>query len=411
MSDVLERLLAPVTIGQFRSDHAGRRHLRVHRGDPHYYDAWFPAVALDALLAAVAVRPSELELMHGGAPVPVEEFTRLRTLRKGERERELDLGRVFEHYARGATIYIDRLDHHDARIAELCRALDHAFTCSLLKASVLATPRGSQGFAVHFDTHDVLVLQIAGRKQWHLHEAAVPLSAYFQEYRLAEPPPAHSHVDSFVLAPGDLLYMPRGLVHEARAVDGEPSLHITISLAVHTWCEYLETLVESAAARDERFAAELPAELLDAAAALPVEHAECYAALLSELLDGPLALAALDDLQRGFAVSRRAARRGTLADLDALAMAEAEARLAARPGVPHVLAGDRETVEVVAPERTLRWPASHREALRCALSGEVFPAGALPGLAPRASVELARSLIAAGLVVGAGRPAVAGGGS
>ena len=53
----------------------------------------------------------------------------------------------------------------------------------------------------------------------------------------------------FVLHPGDLLYLPRGYVHEA-AANAEPSLHITLGLAPHrgtywmreciaVWCLWL----------------------------------------------------------------------------------------------------------------------------------------------------------------------------
>jgi ribosomal protein L16 Arg81 hydroxylase len=37
------------------------------------------------------------------------------------------------------------------------------------------------------------------------------------------------------MRPGDVLYMPRGYVHEARALESEPSFHVTIALATHDW--------------------------------------------------------------------------------------------------------------------------------------------------------------------------------
>ena len=38
-----------------------------------------------------------------------------------------------------------------------------------------------------------------------------------------------------ILCPGDVLYLPRGYVHEARC-DSSPSFHITVALATHDWC-------------------------------------------------------------------------------------------------------------------------------------------------------------------------------
>jgi hypothetical protein len=37
------------------------------------------------------------------------------------------------------------------------------------------------------------------------------------------------------MRPGDVLYMPRGYVHEARSLESEPSFHVTVALATHDW--------------------------------------------------------------------------------------------------------------------------------------------------------------------------------
>ena len=39
-----------------------------------------------------------------------------------------------------------------------------------VQANAYFTPRDSQGLAVHHDTHDVFVLQLAGTKAWTIHE-------------------------------------------------------------------------------------------------------------------------------------------------------------------------------------------------------------------------------------------------
>ena len=44
-----------------------------------------------------------------------------------------------------------------------------------VQANAYATPAGAQGFAVHHDTHDVFVLQVAGEKRWLVYEPALEL--------------------------------------------------------------------------------------------------------------------------------------------------------------------------------------------------------------------------------------------
>ena len=49
-----------------------------------------------------------------------------------------------------------------------------------------------------------------------------------------------------VLEPGDMLYMPRGWLHQALTSD-EDSLHLTIGVNVYTWLDALRAALESCA--------------------------------------------------------------------------------------------------------------------------------------------------------------------
>ena len=43
-----------------------------------------------------------------------------------------------------------------------------------LQVNAYLTPPGNQGFATHYDTHDVFVLQVDGRKRWRIHPPVLP---------------------------------------------------------------------------------------------------------------------------------------------------------------------------------------------------------------------------------------------
>ena len=96
-----------------------------------------------------------------------------------------------------------------------------------------ATPPANRGFATHYDTHDVFVLQVAGRKQWRVHEPVVP-DPLEQQASGGRPDEVGARSDTLavlevVLAPGDALYLPRGWLHSATAL-GEQSLHLTVGV-------------------------------------------------------------------------------------------------------------------------------------------------------------------------------------
>ena len=94
-----------------------------------------------------------------------------------------------------------------------------------IQINAYITPPQNQGFAPHYDVHDVFVLQVSGRKHWTIHRPVVddpldnqPFDAFKAEIaaRVTEP----ALIDT-VLEPGDALYLPRGTVHSARGAGGD----------------------------------------------------------------------------------------------------------------------------------------------------------------------------------------------
>jgi hypothetical protein len=104
----------------------------------------------------------------------------------------------------------------------LCRALE-----VVLHKPVTASAFWSQGgmrAPVHSDDHDLLVIQILGRKRWYVADAQSSLDNTWE--RIPGPPPTLGEHACFDIGPGDAVYVPRGTVH---TVDGiEESIHVSI---------------------------------------------------------------------------------------------------------------------------------------------------------------------------------------
>lgn len=108
--------------------------------------------------------------------------------------------------------------------------LQEYFHC-LVGANVYLTPQNSQGFAPHYDDIEAFVLQIEGKKEWTLYHPRnenekLPResSGNFQQDEIGEP-----HFTQ-ILEPGDMLYFPRGWIHQAKTVPNCHSMHITLSV-------------------------------------------------------------------------------------------------------------------------------------------------------------------------------------
>ncbi|XP_078449712.1 ribosomal oxygenase 2 isoform X2 [Lampetra planeri] len=141
-----------------------------------------------------------------------------------------------------------------------------SFFGALVGSNVYVTPPGSQGLAPHHDDVEVFILQLEGEKHWRLYTPLVPLAkAYSPDLsQVAIGPPTHE----FTLQAGDLLYFPRGTIHQADTpAGGCHSTHLTISTYQNnTWgdllLDTLPALVTEASRAEISFRRGLPRRLL-----------------------------------------------------------------------------------------------------------------------------------------------------
>jgi JmjC domain len=148
---------------------------------------------------------------------------------------------VLAEWERGATIVLQGLHLTRPAIGVFCRSLEDTLGHPA-QANAYYTPRSAQGLPVHHDTHDVFVLQVAGEKRWLVYEPALELPLKDQRYSAELGRPGEV-VEDRVLRPSDMLYLPRGWLHEALTSDSD-SLHLTIGVNVVTWLDAFKAALE-----------------------------------------------------------------------------------------------------------------------------------------------------------------------
>ena len=107
------------------------------------------------------------------------------------------------------------------------------------------TPKGTQGFAPHFDDVDVFVIQTEGCKRWRLY---APREAGEILPNISSPNYAQAEIGSpimdVLLRAGDFLYAPRGTIHQCVAAREHHSLHVTLSTCLRTnWNQYFSVML------------------------------------------------------------------------------------------------------------------------------------------------------------------------
>jgi ribosomal protein L16 Arg81 hydroxylase len=252
----LELTLAPVGAERFVEEFWERAPLRVERGEPGRFDEIVSLAEAERLVCETGIRTPGFRLVKEGAQLPLEGYTESIPWRPGAFSGTALPERVAQEFAGGATIVLQGLHLHSRTAALYCRGLEQALGCPV-QANAYLTPAAAQGFAVHHDTHDVFVLQVAGRKRWRVYEPVLELPLKQQRWspELGDPGPPS---DEFTLAAGDTLYLPRGWPHEAVTTD-EESLHLTVGLHPATRMDAMRMALESCA-EDPDFRRSLPAD-------------------------------------------------------------------------------------------------------------------------------------------------------
>jgi hypothetical protein len=289
--------------------------------------------------------------------------------------------KVMRLYADGATLVLQGLHRTWPALIDFTRDLSLAVG-QPMQVNAYLTPAGNQGFATHYDTHDVFVLQVDGRKQWRIHPPVLPDPLERQQWggradevtATAQGTPALD----VVLEPGDALYLPRGWLHSAQAQETS-SLHLTVGIRALTRYALVEELL-ALAAEDRRLRATLPfgTDLADPDAIEP-ELTETVEALRDWLLRADPAEVAARLRQRAWPASRPAPLR-PLAQAAAIAALDADSRVTVRPGLHRQLDERGEQVVLRLFDRTVTLPAQCTAALRALLAGSVVRVGDLPGL-------------------------------
>lgn len=245
------RLIHPLPVSSFFHEYWERRPLVIERAAPDYFASLLTVPAIDGILASESVRHPQCTLVLNGQQIPADRYTRKDDL-VGH---NINVEALYAEYKKGATIIINRMQSLHAPLNRLCRRLENVFH-HRFHTNVYATPPGSRGFAYHYDTHDVFVLQIHGSKRWKICEGPVRLPDEKLHYDSSRMRPGKQLI-SKVLRSGDMMYLPRGFIHRAEATR-EGSVHVTLGVKVYTWADILTQAVATEVMRDPRLRRSLP---------------------------------------------------------------------------------------------------------------------------------------------------------
>jgi hypothetical protein len=213
-------------------------------------DQLYSLAKLEGLLKIEAIPTGYVDIFDGG------QLRRLVDVQN--KSGKTSLAVITENLQKGATIRVRDADKFDAQLSHFVKDVQRYFAAAS-QINVYLTPPSEAGFPPHFDTTDVFIVQCVGSKEWKI----------FHEYtNKTELPVMETPWDadrfkpsgpdeSITLRPGDVLYLPRGAMHEAFCAERE-SMHLTISIASLTFADLIAKTLRAAAESDIAFRRRVP---------------------------------------------------------------------------------------------------------------------------------------------------------
>lgn len=115
-----------------------------------------------------------------------------------------------------------------------------------------------RGLPVHWDSHDVMAVQLIGYKHWKIYKPGMALPLKMHRSQAGESPDLKSPVLELDLHAGDALYLPRGWWHDVTPVRGVKTLHIAIGLHPPNVSDFLAWVLESQTSQHVDFRRSIP---------------------------------------------------------------------------------------------------------------------------------------------------------
>lgn len=153
---------------------------------------------------------------------------------------QIDRHKLLVAIGAGATLVFDNIHHHHHPLEDFTDRLASE-TGIRIGVNGYYTARNTLGVNVHFDRHDVLALQVHGRKTWYYKSADHVLSKAMRHQEAPKVDTNFSGWESVTLNQGDVFYCPRGLWHFTQTED-EHSAHLALGLYPLTLKDWLSRI-------------------------------------------------------------------------------------------------------------------------------------------------------------------------
>lgn len=237
MIDSLATLLAPVSEETFLEHFLEKKRLHAKPRQRDRAATLFPWPTINHLIESDLLPAERLRVVRANVDILPGMF------RHKDGSHGVRAGALQGLLAQGVSMIMNGLGDYVPQVGRLSDAIERRLGHRAWVNAYLSFGRGS-ALKAHWDEHDVLVVQVHGNKRWRSY--GIPVAFPVSNFNAGKDLGTEIMWED-VLEAGDVLYLPRGEVHEAM-VEGPNSVHLTIGLQTPSGIDFLLWLAEQGAA-------------------------------------------------------------------------------------------------------------------------------------------------------------------
>jgi ribosomal protein L16 Arg81 hydroxylase len=254
-----ENIIAPISPEEFFSEYYGKKHLHIKAAENQFSHImnW---EKLNAILNMSDIwSQHSLRLVLDKQPINPNLYSSEFTNRDNQKLLKPHAEKVSSFLQAGASLVLNSIQSLSPELQNISQILEKSLNAKS-QANLYCSWRQRQAFASHFDTHDVFAIHFEGTKVWQIYEGFYPNPINHAAFK-SLPREYHekqkgSTLQEVELNPGDLLYIPRGLYHDALAASSGV-IHIAFGMTSLIGLDALETL-QGLSLQDPSFRKNLP---------------------------------------------------------------------------------------------------------------------------------------------------------
>lgn len=384
-------LLHPYSSEIFAENYWEIKPLHIQRNDPSFFETIFSVEDLDKLLEYARPRGNSIKVVKSQQPMNPTVYE--------NQDGSLNLNQLYAAYADGNTIVVNEIQRFWGPIKKLVENVrqylgHHAIT------NLYLTPENEKALSPHYDTHDVFALQISGEKHWILYDDTyykTPLMHSFQPIFQRE---QLTGAREITLKPGDVLYMPRGVPHEAYTTD-KSSMHITLGVHSTQWLDLISKAVLNLGQKHIELRKALPIGYLNSneEELLSPDAKTDFMNILKNVFEKENLSGALDILSEEFRNKEQPKPDGHFASLDQLNHICLDTRLKKREGLNSKVTNNLSGARILFQGNTIKGPSQIANTFEfISQQQDSFIVNDIPFVNDENKVKIAKRLIRGGLL-------------